>query len=72
MESIKQNKAPNSDIENRLVIARERQGVGVSGMGEGGQKIQTFSYKRSPRDVMYSLVPIASNILMYVWKLLRK
>ena len=41
------------DTENRLVVARGV-GWGVGEMGEGGQKVQTSSYKISHGDVMYS------------------
>ena len=40
-------------------------------MSEGGQKLQTYSYKISHMDVMYSRVTITDTVL-YSWKLLRK
>lgn len=33
------------DGESILVVARDRQLVGVCKMGEGGQKLQTYSYR---------------------------
>ena len=40
----------------------------VGEIGEGGQKIQTFSYKKikSPGDVMYSMVTIDYNTILYI------
>ena len=41
-------------------------------MGEGGQKVQTFSYKViSPGDVMYNMVTIVNNSVLCVLKLLK-
>lgn len=41
-------------------------------MGEGLQKVQTFSYKiKSPGDIMYSTVTIVNNAILDIWKLLR-
>ena len=33
------------NIENRLVVARGEEGRGMSKTGEGGQEVQTSSYK---------------------------
>ena len=41
-------------------------------MGEGGQKVQTSIDKISPGDVMYTMVTIVNNIILYIWKLLRE
>ena len=32
--------------------------------GEGGQKVQTCSYKISQGDVMYSMVTVVNNIIL--------
>ena len=41
-----QPKNPSSDTENRLVVARVVGcGCGLDKMGEGGQQVQTSSYK---------------------------
>ena len=54
-ERIKQN----SDTENRMVVAgRERVGM----MDEGGQEVQTSSYKISHEDVMYSMITTVNNM----------
>ena len=37
----------------------------VGKMGEGGQKVQTFSYKISLGDEMYSMVTIVNDIVLY-------
>ena len=34
--------------------------------GEGGQKVQTLSCKRSPGDVVYSMATIAHNTELYI------
>ena len=34
-------------------------------MGEGGQKVQTSSYKISPGVVMYSLGSVVSNTMLH-------
>ena len=44
----------------------QRQGVGVGEMGEGRQKVQTFSYKISHGDVIYSMVTIVNNTVSYI------
>ena len=45
------------DTENRLVIARVvGYGCGLDKMGEGGQKVQTSSYKIKFGDIMYSML----------------
>ena len=62
VESKRKKKTKNIlDIENKLVVAR---GQVVGKMGEGGQKVQTSSYKISPGDVMYSMVTIVSNTIL--------
>ena len=45
------------DSENRLVVASSRiWDGGKRGKKEGGQKTQTYSYKVSHGEVMYSMV----------------
>ena len=49
------------DTENRWVVARGR-GWEVGEMGEGGQKVQTSSYKINKSwDVTYSMATIGNN-----------
>ena len=36
-------------------------GLGVAQMGAGGQKIQTVSYKISPRNAMYSRMAVVNR-----------
>ena len=43
-------------------------GQGVGGMGKGGQKVQTSSYKISSRDVISTIVTIVDNSELYIWK----
>lgn len=39
----------------------------VDEIGEEGQKIPTFSYTvRSPRDIMYNMVTIVTNTMLYI------
>lgn len=59
------------DTKNRLVVARGRW-WGVNKMGESGLKAQNSSYGISPGNVMYSLVTIVNNTLLYIWKLLKE
>ena len=40
-------------------------------MSEGGQEVQTSSYK-SPGDIVYSLVTVVNNTVSYIWKSLRE
>ena len=40
-------------------------------IGEGGQKVQTSIYNISRGDVMYSMVTIVNNTVVYIWKLLK-
>ena len=44
MECKKKTKPKLTDTENRSVVARGM-GVGMGEMGEGGEKVQTSSYK---------------------------
>ena len=47
-------------------------GLGVGKMGEGSQKVQTSSYKVNKSwDVIYSMVTIVNNTVLYIWRLLR-
>ena len=57
--------------ENRLVIARGGR-RGVVKLGEGGQEVQTSSYKIVPGDIMFSLVTLVHNTVLYFLKLLRE
>ena len=47
-----------------MVVRGRRVGVGKT--GEGGQKVQTSSYKISPGDVMYSMVTIVNNTVLHI------
>ena len=48
------------NTENRLVVARV--GVKVGDIADGGQKVQTSSYKiKSPRSIMYNMVATVNN-----------
>ena len=48
------------------------EGWGVGEMGEGGQKVQTSSYRINKSwNVMCSVVTVVNNTVLYVWKLLR-
>ena len=40
--------------------------VGTWEMNESGQKLQASSYKLSPGDVMYSMVPMVNNTPSYI------
>ena len=57
--------------ENRIVIAKGEV-WGVAEMGEDGQKVQNFRYKISSGNVMYCMVSIVNNAILYIWKLLRE
>ena len=47
--------------------------AGEGKLGEGGQKVQTSSYKISKSwDVIYSMLTTANNALLYALKLLRQ
>lgn len=40
-------------------------------MGEGGQRVRTSSYKINKFwDIMYSMVTVVNDTVLYVWKLL--
>lgn len=42
-------------------------------MEEGGQKVQTSSYRKvSIRDVMYNVMTIVNTAVLYIGKLLRE
>ena len=48
-------------------------GVGVNKTGEGGQKIQTFSYKISKsRAIRYSTVTVINKTVLDIWKPLKE
>ena len=50
-----------------------RLGVGMGEMGEGGQKVQTFSCKISKSgDVMYNMKTTVKNTVLHIWKLLKR
>lgn len=40
-------------------------------MGEGGQKALTVIKWMSPEDIMYSMLNIVDNTVLYIWKVLR-
>ena len=47
--------------------------AGEGKLGEGGQKVQTSSYKICKSwDTIYSMVTTANNAILYAWKLLRQ
>ena len=48
------------DTEGRLVVARVGGGNGAK-MGDGGQKVQTSSYKINHGGVTYSMVTVVNN-----------
>ena len=56
------------DTENRLVVATGRSGMEI--MGEGGQNVKSSGYNFW--DVMYSMVIIVNNTMLYIWKLLKE
>lgn len=57
----------NPDYGYREQIAGcQRQGQGVGKIGEGGQKVQSSNYKISPGDVMYSMVTLVNNNVLYI------
>ena len=41
------------------------------GTGEGGQKVQSASYRLSHGGIMYSSVTPVNNTVLHIWKLLR-
>ena len=66
----KQTKNKSIDTENRLVFARD--GVWEMGkMDEGGQKVQTFSYKKNKScECACSMTTVVGNTVLHIWKLL--
>lgn len=52
-------------------VKKYRPGRGRWGMGEGGRKGQTSSYRRSPGGVTYSVVTVVNNVV-YLSKLRRE
>ena len=48
------------------MVARGGKWAGVGEMGEGGQKVQTSSYKISHEDIVYRMVTIVINTVLYV------
>ena len=68
----KKQKPELIDTENRLVVVRGRE-WGMGEMGEGGQKVQTSSYKINKYWGCYVLqCDIVDNTVLYIWKLLRE
>ena len=61
---IKNRNKNKTTYRYRLVVARVG-GLGVGEMGEGGQRVQTSSYK-CHGDVMYSMVTIVNNTVLYI------
>lgn len=54
------------DIENRLAVASGR-GCGMDETVQGGQKVQTYSYKiRKSWDVLYSMMTTLNNTLLHM------
>jgi len=53
-KQIKQNRKRLIDTENKLVVARVLRGQGLSKLGEEDLVVQTFSYKISHKDVIYT------------------
>ena len=57
------------NVFDRLVVSR---GGGMGDKtGEGGQKVQSASYRISHGGVMYSSVTPVNNTVLHIWKLLR-
>ena len=48
------------------MVDRGRGSGGARNGCEGGQKVQTSSYKRIPGDITYSIVTIVNNTVLYV------
>lgn len=60
-----------TETENRLVVVKGK--AGGERLGEGGPKVQTSGTRwLSPGDVMYSMVTIVNNTVLYFSKLLRE
>lgn len=53
------------------MVARGQR-LGVEEMGVGDQKGQLSSYKTSHQEVMYSMVSLVTNTVLFIWKFLRK
>ena len=53
------------------MVARGGSWAGVGEMGEGGQKVQTSSYKISHEDIMYSIVNIVNNTVLNYLKVVK-
>ena len=54
-------------MKNRLVVVRGRGWGCVGEMGEGGQQVQMSSRKQlSPGAVMYSMMTIVNNNVLYI------
>ena len=62
----KQNKTKIIDTENKMVVAKREGDLGVDQMREWGQEVQTYSYKISHRDVMYSMMTTVSFCRTYL------
>lgn len=53
------------DTENRLMFAKGI--VGENKMGEGGQKVQVYSYKTNKLyDIMYRMVTVVNSTILYI------
>ena len=57
------------NLFDRLVVSRG--GGKGDKTGEGGQKVQSASYRISHGGVMYSSVTPVNNTVLHIWKLLR-
>ena len=58
-------------IENRLIVARSR---GVESGGNGCRRSKGTSFQLQNKchgDIMYNMVNIVNNTVVYIWKLLR-
>ena len=53
------------ETKNRLVVARDRGGR-TGEISEGGQKVQTSSFKISSGKVMYSMVTRVNNTVLHI------
>ena len=56
----------------RLLVARGWDLWEVGEKSEGGLKVQNSSYKINSGGVMYSMMTIVTNTLLYIWTAVRK
>ena len=62
----KQNKQTKTTSSYRQTDDCHRWGLGMGRMGEGGQKIQSSSYKISHGEIMYNVVTIVNNTVLHI------